>query len=103
MLQAVERNHTDGLNSLAENLKELVGDGRTLVDKDDVIFLSRVIEGLSRSVGSNEKVSKFASAQCHRFRTFIALMLYPMCVVCRIRLVSLHHMSVPLSGVQTIG
>lgn len=57
-VQAVAGNHTDGLNSLAENLKQLVGDGRTIVDKDDVIFLSRVIEGLSRSVGSNEKVSK---------------------------------------------
>jgi hypothetical protein len=59
VLQAVERNHTDGLNGLAGNLKLLVGDGHTLLDKDDVIFLSRVIEGMSRSVGSNEKVSKF--------------------------------------------
>jgi len=66
ILQQVAGNQTDRLNNLAESIKQLIGDGRTIVDKDDVVLLSRVIDGLSRSVGSNEKVGGFDSVTCDK-------------------------------------
>jgi len=55
-LQKVVGNQSH-INSIAEELsQQFIIDGYTIKDTVDVIFMSRIIEGFSRNIASNDKV-----------------------------------------------
>ena len=66
VLQKVVRNQSH-INPIAEELSQrFIVDGYVIKDKVDVVFLSRIIEGFSRHVASNDKVlSAFVHAVMH--------------------------------------
>ena len=60
-LQKVVRNHSH-INPIAEELSQrFIVDGYEIKDKVDVVLLSRIIEGVSRNIASNDKVELAAT------------------------------------------
>jgi len=56
VLQKVVRNQSH-ISPIAEELSQrFTVDGYMIKDKVDVVFLSRIIEGFSRNIASNDKV-----------------------------------------------
>jgi len=56
LLQKVVGNKSH-INPIAEELSQrFIVDGYMIKDEIDVIFLSRIIEGFSRNIASNDKV-----------------------------------------------
>jgi len=56
ILQKIVRNQSH-INTIAEELSQrFIVDGYVIKDKVDVILLSRIIEGFSRNIASNDKV-----------------------------------------------
>ena len=63
VLQKVVNNQSH-INTIAEELSHrFTVDGYVIKDNVDVIFLSRIIEGFSRNIASNDKVS-FSAFVC---------------------------------------